>query len=272
MYEVLVPVDTNEHRALNQAKHTARLSEASGDVRATVLYVAPHDKFQSADDVDFSDVDAAVRAADYLEGEGVTVNNMVDDGGVSEQIVRTADELDVDEIVMGGRKRSGVARVLLGSTVQDVVVSADRPVTVTGEEMIISDEMSRLLVPVDANEERALRQAEYVAGLPGGTEGTEATVLYVFRHQDYEGAPEHEFDEVDAAVGAADYLEERGLTVDRVVVGGEVTETIVEYADELDADAIVAGGRKRSGVQKVLLGSTVQDLLLSGECPVTITG
>lgn len=132
--------------------------------------------------------------------------------------------------------------------------------------------MYRVLVPVDGDEDRALHQAKYVAGLPDAGEEVEATVLVVFRHQDYAGAPPHDFDEVDAAVRAADYLEEEGVPVDRVSVGGEVARKVVDEAEELDADCLVMGGRKRSGVQKVLLGSTVQDVVLSVERPVTITG
>lgn len=53
---------------------------------------------------------------------------------------------------------------------------------------------------------------------------------------------------------------------------GGVPRTTVDEAEELDADCLVMGGWKRSSVRKVLLGSTVQDVVLSTECPVTLTG
>ena len=210
--------------------------------------------------------------ATTLEDAGVAVERVVDDGGVPQQIVRTADELDADEIVMGGRKRSGVTRVLLGSTVQDVVLSADRPVTITGRSVGLGRGRRSVLVPVDRDVDRALAQAWYVATLPNATETVDATVLYVFPHQDYTGAPSHEFAEVDAAVEAADHLDEAGVAVERVAVGGEVVPTILEAAEERDVDSIVMGGRKRSGVQTVILGSTSLDAMLSAERPVTIAG
>lgn len=272
MYEVLIPVDQNETRAFHQARYVTRLPNAAEDVAATVLYVVPPEEFSEADEVAFSEIDAAVEAANLLEDEEISVTRSVDDGGVPQEIIRTADELDVNEIVVGGRKRSGVTQVLLGSTVQDLMTSAERPVTITGENVVLGDGTRRVLIPVDQDEERAHHQVEYVSHLPGGTGSIETTVFFVFPHQDYKGSPPHEFEEVDAAVRTAEELDHQGFAVERVATGGEVAETILETAEELEADSIVMAGRKRSGVMNVLLGSTTQDVLLSADRPLTVTG
>ncbi|MHC3378719.1 universal stress protein [Haloarcula sp. H-GB5] len=272
MYSVLIPVDRDEARASNQSTYVSQLPDATETVEATVLCVMPPDEFADADEVAFGDIDAAVQAADQLKEAGVSVTRMVDDGGVAQQIVRTATELDSDEIVVGGRKRSGVSKVLLGSTAQDVLLSADRPVTITGETVVPGEGIRQVLVPVDTSEERAQNQAEYLASLPNAPQSVEATVLFVFPHQDYKGAPPHEFEEVDAAVTAAEHLEAAGISVERVAVGGEVGRKILDAATDCDADNIVMGGRKRSGIANVLLGSTTQDIMLAAERPVTLTG
>ncbi|WP_318570577.1 universal stress protein [Salinigranum marinum] len=132
MYRVLVPVDRSEERAFHQPQYVSQLPNATDDVEATGLYVVPPDEFSDADAVEFSDIDAAVGAANLLEGEGVSVTRTVDDGGISDQIVRSAEGLEADEIVMSGRKRSGLQEVLIGSITQDVMLSAERPVTITG--------------------------------------------------------------------------------------------------------------------------------------------
>jgi nucleotide-binding universal stress UspA family protein len=132
MYQVLVPVDENERRTRAQTSYVARLADGSANVAATVLFVAPPDAFARAEEVDFEEIGAAVEAADRLEATGVQVNRAVGDGGVAGEVVRIADVIDADELVMGGRKRSGVTSVLLGSTVQDVILSTERPVTITG--------------------------------------------------------------------------------------------------------------------------------------------
>jgi nucleotide-binding universal stress UspA family protein len=272
MYSVLLPVDRDTDRAFHQATYVARLADAGAPVEATVLYVAPPNRFDRPEDVEFATLEGAATAADRLEEAGVSVERVVDTGGVPQQIIQTADERDVDEVVMGGRKRTGVTRVLLGSTVQDVVLSADRPVTVTGGTVTLGTGRRDVLVPVDRDVDRALAQARYVANLPNATEHVHATVCYVFPHQDYAGAPPHEFADVDAAVEAAAYLDGEGVSVDRLVLGGEVVSKLLDTAEDLDVDGIVVGGRKRSGVQQVLLGSTSLDTTLSAKRPVTITG
>jgi nucleotide-binding universal stress UspA family protein len=266
MYQVLVPVDDDANRAMQQARYVAGLAHGGGDVATTILAVLPPAEVDAAS---FDDRTAAVSAADHLGAVGVDIDRRLEGGHAAERILEASDEIGVDEIVMGGRKRSGVARVLLGSTVQDVFRSTERPVTVASRDMIIAEEPGHVLLPVDKNRERALDQARYVVDRPSPPP---VTVLHVFRHQDYAGAPPHEFAEVESAVAAADRLEDAGVDVDRVAIGGEIARTITEHVDDKAADAIVVGGRKRSGVQKVLLGSVAQDLLLSAERPVTLTG
>ena len=50
--------------------------------------------------------------------------------------------------------------------------------------------------------------------------------------------------------------------------GDEPADQVVDIADEVGADLIVIGMRKRSAVGKLLLGSTAQRILLDARCPV----
>jgi nucleotide-binding universal stress UspA family protein len=134
----------------------------------------------------------------------------------------------------------------------------------------VLDTMYDVLVPIDRDAERARNQVEYVLSLPG-TDEIEATVLHVTPREESTSG-ERAFDDVDAAVEAAERLEEAGITVDRAVDIGTVTKKIIEYANDIDAAEIVLGGRKRSGVAKVLVGSVAQDVIYSSDRPVVITG
>ena len=49
---------------------------------------------------------------------------------------------------------------------------------------------------------------------------------------------------------------------------GDPARHIVEYADEIDADLIVAGTHGRSGVERRLIGSVAERLVRRARCPV----
>lgn len=75
---------------------------------------------------------AAHRAVERIEAEaarnGVPVETAVEHGTPHEEILAYADAHDVDMIVMGTQGRSGIDRVLVGSTTERVVRMADVPV------------------------------------------------------------------------------------------------------------------------------------------------
>jgi nucleotide-binding universal stress UspA family protein len=68
---------------------------------------------------------------------------------------------------------------------------------------------------------------------------------------------------------ATEAVEAAGVDVDEIVgLVGKPSQRVLEYADDVDADYVVVGGRKRSSVGKVLFGSVTQSILLNAECPV----
>jgi nucleotide-binding universal stress UspA family protein len=54
----------------------------------------------------------------------------------------------------------------------------------------------------------------------------------------------------------------------QLVRGREPAEEVVDVAEEVDADLVVIGMRRRSAVGKFILGSTAQRILLDAPCPV----
>jgi hypothetical protein len=73
-----------------------------------------------------------------------------------------------------------------------------------------------------------------------------------------------------AALAAARACEEQGLTVEvrAVARGRSGGTTAVWQANEVDAELLVIGVRRRSPVGKLVLGSDAQDALLGAECAV----
>ncbi|WP_436345071.1 universal stress protein [Natronorubrum sp. FCH18a] len=137
MHRVLLPVDTNESRAIQQATYVASLPDAEQSVEAYVLFIFDEEsanlpkefeQYKSA-----SRIGSVRRAKERLEEASVDVTVLEKSGGVEEGgILETAREYDVDSIVLGGRKRSPVGKAVFGSVTQSVILETDRPVVVTG--------------------------------------------------------------------------------------------------------------------------------------------
>jgi len=84
------------------------------------------------------------------------------------------------------------------------------------------------------------------------------------RHGDGDGVIEQELEEVRARV------EEAGVVVDvrHPETGFEASEDLLNIADEVSAELIVIGLRRRTPVGKLILGSNAQRILLDAHCPV----
>lgn len=144
MYRIVIPVDEDETRARNAATFVTDLGDESGldadldDVSVSVVNVFK--EFQAIDDggnVQSEDLydetefpESAVTVRDRLEEAGVAVELVRRHGDPGDEIVDYADSVDADAIVVPGRKRSPVGKAVFGSVTQDVILNADRPVTI----------------------------------------------------------------------------------------------------------------------------------------------
>lgn len=139
--------------------------------------------------------------------------------------------------------------------------------------------MYRILAPVDTSEERAKEIARTITAIPVDSSDIEVVILNVF--EEFEGvddggrvSSESIYDEESfpAAVSTVEAaLKEAGIPVEARREHGDPAEMILDVAAEVDADNIVISGRKRSPAGKVLFGSVTQSIILSAECPVTVT-
>lgn len=143
MQTVLVPVSENEEQA-KRIERTVREHPFDRDeVKLVILNVfeefevdpAEWISIESADFYDDTFPTVAAETAAGLEDAGFEVNVRREHGDPAETIVDVAQELDAATIVMAGRKRSPVGKVLFGSVTQAVLLDASVPVVVdTGRE------------------------------------------------------------------------------------------------------------------------------------------
>jgi nucleotide-binding universal stress UspA family protein len=64
-------------------------------------------------------------------------------------------------------------------------------------------------------------------------------------------------------------LDDAGVDYEVRGLVGERDATITTVAEEVEADQLIVGGRKRSPTGKAVFGSTAQEVLLSAPCPAT---
>ena len=131
----------------------------------------------------------------------------------------------------------------------------------------------RILLPTDGSDANN-RAVEQAVGLARET-GADLHVLFVLEDIPY--APEMMDDAVEGQLreigeAAIEEIEERaeaaGVDLVTEMREGIPHETILEYAEEADVDAVVMGTHGRSGLDRYLLGSVTERVVRAAEVPV----
>ncbi|MFB6143026.1 MAG: universal stress protein [Halorientalis sp.] len=127
--------------------------------------------------------------------------------------------------------------------------------------------MYEVVLPVGVeNIDAALSQAEAVSDLPDAADSVHVTVTHSFTDNP-SGAS---ITQVKAARRAREKLEDAGVAVDLDERSGDPTESILDVAEETDANLVCIGGRKRTPTGKALFGSVTQSVLLEASRPVMV--
>jgi len=159
MHQILVPIDSDSDRALAQVSFVRSLPTSPDQLRIVLAHAVENDNRGPGDDpiaalgslfqwqpqqeetnepqVDQKPepqkISSVLEAAEYLDEAGYEFSVEEISHPVEEGIVSLAAELDVDHIVMGGRKRSPAGKVVFGSVTHAVLTGTKKPLTVTGD-------------------------------------------------------------------------------------------------------------------------------------------
>lgn len=133
--------------------------------------------------------------------------------------------------------------------------------------------MYRVLIPIDNDEGRALRQATFVTDQPYDLSEVEVVLTHVLRGEEKQ-APKamQQPGRVATVKRAKEHLEAFDATVTIAEASAPPEDGILELVDEVDADHVVMGGRKRSPAGKAVFGSVTQTVILESDVPVSVTG
>lgn len=127
--KILLPIDGSDC-----ANHTLEWAAATFDKQNAqyfLLFVIPVLPDLNTVEFDIVEANAMLRKSrNLLESEGcMVVSADYALGDTVEQICRYADDIDADQIVIGSHGRTGLAKLIMGSTSIRVLEHSHRPVT-----------------------------------------------------------------------------------------------------------------------------------------------
>ena len=193
------------------------------------------------------------------------VNVIIRQGDTKQTVLKVADELDADLIVMGSRGLGRLQSILANSSSQYVFQLSTRPMLLVRDDLYVRH-VNRVLVTIDGTGvgEDALRIAcGMVREIPGGT----LTGIHVTR-QDIapsRGGKSPADEVMDKAVQRARSL---GVELKGVHRSGDIGRGVCEAAREFNSDLLVIASQDRrplvaKGLVDIdrLLGSSVSDYI-----------
>jgi nucleotide-binding universal stress UspA family protein len=128
MVRVLLALDDDIPQAHAQTNAVEDLIGGDEGVTVYILHVFS----DNPEGASVQQVEAVREAQERLEEAGAEVQLLETSGSPAEEILRYAEEHDVDRICVGGRKRSPTGKALFGSVTQNVILDTHRPVLVCG--------------------------------------------------------------------------------------------------------------------------------------------
>ena len=264
MFRNLLIADSGQGHVEEMVRMLRAIPPAAA-ARITMLHVIGE---QGSADVEEHKSKAEGLISDAIKRMGLdpaTVNTVIRQGDTKTVVLKVADELDADLIVMGSRGMNRLQAILSNSASQYVFQLSTRPMLLVRDDLYIRA-INRVMVTIDGTGvgDDALRLAcELVAGIPGGT----LTGVHVTR-QDIapsRGGKSPADDVLDKAVARA---RSYGVTMQPVHKVGDIARTVCAAAEEARADLLVIASQDRRPVVAQnfvdidrLLGSSVSDFI-----------
>jgi nucleotide-binding universal stress UspA family protein len=233
--------------------------------RLNLLHVVPEQAGESFTEHSQKAAGIVAEAVQRLGLNPSDVNTIIRQGDTKQTVLKVADELNSDLIVMGSRGMSRLQSILSNSASQYVFQLSTRPMLLVRDDLYIRH-INRVLVTIDGTGvgDDALKLAcEMVRDIPGGS----LTGVHVSRHDitPSRGGKSPADLVLDKAVQRA---RSYGVEMQPHHRSGDIGRTVCSAADEIKADLLVIASQDRRPVVAKslvdidrLLGSSVSDYI-----------
>lgn len=189
--------------------------------------------------------------------------HLIQGKSIHQEIVALADEIRADLIIMGRRGRRGLARAMLGHATAMVIGQAHCNILVVPRASEIKGR--QFLVATDGS--RFAENAIITTTKLGAICKTPVTVVSVNNPSHSE---ERKSVAYEAVNHAAAHMHDKGVNVNTKTLVGIPAVAITELAKEINADLIITGSHGRTGLDRVLIGSTSERILNETPCAVLV--
>ncbi|HXU74169.1 MAG TPA: universal stress protein [Polyangia bacterium] len=193
------------------------------------------------------------------------------------EIVRQAEELRADLVVVGSHSRSGLAGIFLGNTAEEIVRHAHTSVLLARPR----HHRGRIVVATDLSD--AARTALRAAAEQARLSTARITLMYSI-HKELETAlgmssfgsgyqfMDHERGDLrtKAEQKLRDLMERADVTGDAVVTEGAPAAELVQLADELGAELAVVGATGRTALRRMHIGKVAERIVRHAPCSVLV--
>ena len=182
-------------------------------------------------------------------------------------------------IIMGRRGRSGLKRLMMGSVTSRVIGLAPCNVLVVPEAARV--EFKSIVVATDGSK-YSLAAASEAIGLAKQNK-SELTAISVVPSElmtptdidltmtSKELISDKEMHEAETNVKAVkEAALKEGVAVKAFVMSGRSADAIIEIARDRNADLIVLGSHGRTGLEKLLMGSVAERVIVLSSCAVLV--
>lgn len=221
---------------------------------------------------------ACLQTKEMLTSEfGIEVQSLLCEGEPPEVILDVAKGKKADLIVLGTYGRKGLNRLLMGSVTSHVIVNSGIDVLVVKKQCTECTGIYKsILVPFDGSEfsKKALDRACKLSKV----DGANITVLYVIpRYEEMieffrtDSIQQSLFDEAEKIMGEAKKIAlPYEVSIAATIQEGHAADKIVEIADKLKNDLIIIGTYGWKGVNKAIMGSTTERVIMNAKSPVLV--